>query len=117
MSFLGFAREANVLARIEVLETRIAVLEGTLRQVRNAVAIHEGTLQALVLDKKANDTKEYFQKEAKQYRQREYARKYYQANKEAIKARKRGKRTVNGQTTVVNPNQLELPEMAVGGTA
>ena len=52
-----------------------------------------------------------FEKAAKEERQRAYARKYYAANKEAIKAKKREKRPV------VSPDQLELPDMAVGGTS
>jgi hypothetical protein len=76
-------------------------------------------LQALILDKKANDSRDEFEKAAKigslmeegLERQREYARKYYAANKEAIKAKKREKRPV------VSPNQLELPDRAVGGTS
>lgn len=111
MSFFNFKQDANLLARVEVLETRVAVLEGTLRQARNALALHDGMLQALITDKKANDSREDFEKAAKLERQREYARKYYHANKEAIKAKKRGSRSV------VSPNQLELPDMAVGGTS
>jgi hypothetical protein len=111
MNIFNFKKDANLLARIEVLETRVAVLEGTLRQARNTVAVHEGMLQALILDKKANDSRDEFEKAAKKERQREYARKYYAANKEAIKAKKRDKRPV------VSPNQLELPDRAVGGTS
>ena len=111
MSFFNFKQDANLLARVEVLETRVAVLEGTLRQARNTVAVHQGMLQALITDKKANDSREDFEKSAKLERQREYARKYYHANKEAIKAKKREKRPV------VSPNQLEMPDMAVGGTS
>jgi hypothetical protein len=111
MSFFNFKQDANLLARVEVLETRVAVLEGTLRQARNALALHDGMLQALITDKKTNDSRRDFEKAAKLERQREYARKYYHANKEAIKAKKREKRPV------VSPNQLELPDMAVGGTS
>jgi len=112
MSVFNFLKQdANLLARIEVLETRFAVLEGMLRQVRNTVAVHEGMLQALIIDKKANDSKGEFEKAAKEERQRAYARKYYAANKEAIKAKKRGSRPV------VSPSQLELSDMAVGGTS
>ena len=117
MSFFNFKQDANLLARVEVLETRVAVLEGTLRQARNTVAVHQGMLQALITDKKANDSKDEFERAARLARQREYARKYYHANKEAIKAKKRDKQLMNGQTTVVNPNHLELPDMAVGGTS
>jgi hypothetical protein len=100
MSVFNFLKQdANLLARIEVLETRLSILEGTLRQARNTVAVHQGMLQALILDKKANDSRDEFEKAAKigslmeegLERQREYARKYYAANKEAIKERKRTK--------------------------
>jgi hypothetical protein len=112
MSVFNFLKQdANLLARIEVLETRLSILEGTSRQARNTVAVHQGMLQALITDKKANDSRGEFEKAAKEVRQREYARKYYAANKEAIKAKKREKRPV------VSPNQLELPDMAVGGTS
>jgi len=112
MSVFNFLKQdANLLARIEVLETRVAILEGTLRQVKNGVAVHDGMLQALIIDKKANDSKGELEKASKLERQRAYARKYYAANKEAIKAKKREKRPV------VSPNQLELPDMAVGGTS
>jgi hypothetical protein len=98
MSVFNFLKQdANLLARVEVLETRVAILEGMVR--------------SLTIDKNVDD----FIKENKQTvnleLRREYARKYYQANKEAIKARKRDKRPV------VSPNQLELPSMAVGGTS
>jgi hypothetical protein len=96
MNIFSFKKDAHLLARIEVLETRVAILEGMVR--------------ALTVDKKANDAKDEFDKEYKLLRQREYARKYYEANKEAIKAKKRDKRPL------VSPDQLELPEMAVGGT-
>jgi len=112
MSVFNFLKQdANLLARIEVLETRLSILEGTLRQARNTVAVHEGMLQALILDKRANDSRGDFEKAAKEERQREYARKYYAANKEAIKAKKREKRPSG------HPDQLELSDMAVGGTS
>ena len=96
MSIFSFRQDANLLARIEILETRVAILEGMVR--------------ALTVDKKANNAKDEFDKEYKLLRQREYARRYYHANKEAIKAKKRGSRPV------VSPDQLKLPEMAAGGT-
>lgn len=112
MSVFNFLKQdANLLARIEVLETRVAILEGMLRQAKNTMAVYDGMLQALIIDKKANDSKGEFEKASKLERQRAYARKYYEANKEAIKAKKRGSRPV------VSPNQLELPDMAVGGTS
>lgn len=98
MSVFNFLKQdANLLARVEVLETRVAVLEGTVR--------------ALTINKNVDD----FIKENKHTvnleLRREYARKYYQANKEAIKAKRRDKRPV------VSPDQLGLPDMAVGGTS
>ena len=97
MSIFSFKQDANLLARIEVLETRLAILDGMVR--------------SLTIDRNVDD----FIKENKHTvsleLRREYARNYYQANKEAIKAKKREKRPV------VSPDQLELPDMAVGGTS
>lgn len=98
MSVFNFLKQdANLLARIEVLETRLAVLDGMVR-----------SLTVERLDKISMESRD---RAIKEERQRAYARKYYEANKEAIKAKKREKRPV------VSPDQLELPSMAVGGTA
>jgi len=98
MSVFNFLKQdANLLARVEVLETRVAVLEGMVR--------------ALTIDKNVDNFIEENKRTVSLELRREYARKYYQANKEAIKAKKREKRPV------VSPNQLGLSEMAVGGTS
>jgi hypothetical protein len=97
MSFFNFKQDANLLARVEVLETRVAVLEGMVR--------------ALTVDKNTDDFVRKNKHTVRLELQREYARKYYHANKEAIKAKKREKRPV------VSPNQLGMPDMAVGGTS
>lgn len=98
MSVFNFLKQdANLLARIEVLETRVAVLEGMVR--------------SLTVDKNTDDFVRKNKHIVRLELQREYARKYYAANKEAIKAKKREKRPV------VSPNQLKLPDMAVGGTS
>lgn len=75
MNIFSFKQDANLLARIEVLETRVAVLDGMVR--------------SLTVDKKANESMDKQDRAFKLERQRAYARKYYAANKEAIKARKR----------------------------
>ena len=97
MSIFNFKKDDNLLARVEVLESRLAVLDGMVR--------------ALTINKNVDD----FIKENKHTvslaLRREYARKYYAANKEAIKAKKRGSRSV------VSPDQLELPHIKVGGTS
>jgi hypothetical protein len=50
MSVFNFLKQdANLLARIEVLETRVAILEGTLDQLKNGVAVASmGCWQALI---------------------------------------------------------------------
>ena len=76
MSVFNFLKQdANLLARIEVLETRVAILEGLAR--------------SLTVDKKTNESMDKQDRAFKLERQRAYARKYYAVNKEAIKARKR----------------------------
>lgn len=111
MSIFSFKQDANLLARIEVLESRVAILEGMVTRLKNGVYLHDGMLEGLISHKKANDSMDEQNKALKLERQRAYARKYYEANKEAIKAKKREKRPV------VSPDQMELPDMAVGGTS
>lgn len=78
MSVFNFLKQdANLLARIEVLETRFAVLDGKVR--------------ALTVDKKSSELMDKQNRAFKLERQRAYARKYYAANKEVIKERKRTK--------------------------
>jgi hypothetical protein len=77
MNIFSFKQDANLLARIEVLETRVAILEGMVR--------------SLMVDKKSSELMDKQNRAFKLERQRAYARKYYAANKEVIKERKRTK--------------------------